>query len=231
MMQGHGEAKTYKYKPVLNYKKLALVVGKTEGELSRVDDDDSEERTTSDESLDGCSMDDVMEETSTEKPSLVGCSLDEEKQLVDMLVDQMQEDNKRSVSLTNRVENEVVPCFDYLSIVLEGLESEKSPDFLWSPAEDKLLLTLLAEQVRKDGKKASDFSDETWDEMTLKFNIMMSSNKTKSNMITRLNIWRKMYDIFSGIIQEEGFLWDDSREMVIAEDAVWDNYIKVSLSV
>ena len=31
------------------------------------------------------------------------------------------------------------------------------------------------------------------------------------------------------MIDQNGFKWDDSKNMVVADDDVWDNYLKVSV--
>lgn len=98
----------------------------------------------------------------------------------------------------------------------------------WPPSEDKLLLELLVEQVYKGEKKDNVFSRDAWNEVVAKFNEVTSSKKTRDHMLNRMKTWRRTYSIVSAMIEENEFIWDESKNMVVAGDAVWDNYLKVS---
>lgn len=108
-----------------------------------------------------------------------------------------------------------------------GMNREKRDYLQWAPKEDKVLLDLLVEQVHKGRKQDNLFTREAWDEVVPKFNKVVRTNKTKSNMTNRMKTWRKTYRVISDMI-EYGFVWDDSNKMMAASDAVWEGYIKVN---
>ncbi|PPD90688.1 hypothetical protein GOBAR_DD12375 [Gossypium barbadense] len=53
--------------------------------------------------------------------------------------------------------------------------------------------------------------------------------KTKPNIESRIRLlkreWSIVYDMFNGQ-NNSGFGWDEHRQLVVAEDAVWDSYLK-----
>ena len=44
----------------------------------------------------------------------------------------------------------------------------------------------------------------------------------KDQLKNRYRYLKKQFNVVSNILQPSGFSWDDSREMVDAEDQVWD---------
>lgn len=114
-------------------------------------------------------------------------------------------------------------------IPLPGVKKARSPYFPWPPSEDKLLLELLVEQVHKGEKRDNAFTRDAWIEVVSKFNQVARTKKTKEHMVNRKKTWRRTYSLVSAMIDQNGFQWDDSKNMVVADDDVWDNYLKVSM--
>lgn len=58
-----------------------------------------------------------------------------------------------------------------------------------------------------------------------KFNLYMLKDHIKN----RLKTWKKQYDILKELLSQSGFEWDEERKMAIANDSVWNEYIKVHI--
>jgi len=43
----------------------------------------------------------------------------------------------------------------------------------------------------------------------------------------RYKTLRRQYNVIKNLLDLDGFAWDDTRQMVIADDFVWQDYIKV----
>ena len=56
--------------------------------------------------------------------------------------------------------------------------------------------------------------------------------KAKPNIESRIRLlkreWSIVYDMLNGQ-NNSGFGWDEHRQLVVAEDAVWESYLKVRL--
>ncbi|XWS62657.1 hypothetical protein CRYUN_Cryun06bG0029500 [Craigia yunnanensis] len=56
-----------------------------------------------------------------------------------------------------------------------------------------------------------------------KFGMKLEENQIKN----RYNVMKKDYGVVKTLLGRNGFGWDETRQMVVADDKVWDNYIPV----
>ncbi|KAI3914120.1 hypothetical protein MKW92_047052 [Papaver armeniacum] len=92
----------------------------------------------------------------------------------------------------------------------------------WTPPMDRLFIGLMADQVL-DGQ----FSKHAWTHIVDSFKQSFGSSFTKDVLKNRIKTLKKNYVVVSTLRGQSGFGWDQSREIVVADDAVWDDYIKV----
>lgn len=97
----------------------------------------------------------------------------------------------------------------------------------WTPPMDRYLIDLLLEQVHMGNKFAQTFISQAWIEITASFNAKFKSNHDKEVLKNRYKHLRRQYNERKTLLEQEGFSWDDQRQMVTAKDHVWDAYLKV----
>lgn len=97
----------------------------------------------------------------------------------------------------------------------------------WTPQLDRCLIDLMLEQVQKGNMIDSAFNQQAWDNMLKSFSETLGLQCDKTFLEDR-NLWFKnQYDGVSKILSCSGFAWDETRHKVIADNDVWEAYIKV----
>ncbi|CAH1453346.1 unnamed protein product [Lactuca virosa] len=97
----------------------------------------------------------------------------------------------------------------------------------WTPPMDRYLVDLLVDHVNKGNKIGHTFIAQAWIEMVKSFNANFNSNHDKDVLKNRYKHLKRQYNDINTLLGETGFSWDDTREMVVAQDHIWDAYIKV----
>lgn len=93
---------------------------------------------------------------------------------------------------------------------------------------DRYLIELLQDQVLSGNKIGHGFVAEAWIEMVRLFNTKFGTRYDKDPLKNRYKYLRQQYNDIKVLLEQSGFSWDETGEMVIAEDYVWDSYTKVS---
>ncbi|KAF5815703.1 putative transcription regulator Homeodomain-LIKE family [Helianthus annuus] len=96
----------------------------------------------------------------------------------------------------------------------------------WTPPMDSYLIELLLDQVSRGNRNGQTFMAQAWINMVKSFNDNFTSNHDKDVLKNRYKHLKKQYNDINALLTETGFSWDDEREMVTAEDHVWDAYIE-----
>ncbi|KAI3804546.1 hypothetical protein L1987_26174 [Smallanthus sonchifolius] len=96
----------------------------------------------------------------------------------------------------------------------------------WTPPMDSYLIDLLLDQVNRGNRNGQTFMAQAWINMVKSFNGNFTSNHDKDVLKNRYKHLKKQYNDINTLLGEKGFSWDDEREMVAAEDHVWDAYIE-----
>ncbi|XP_065860417.1 L10-interacting MYB domain-containing protein [Euphorbia lathyris] len=99
---------------------------------------------------------------------------------------------------------------------------------IWTPEMDRYFIDLLLEQVSK-GNKFDDhlFSKRAWKHMTALFSMKFNFQYEKDVLKNRHKTLRNLYKAVKKLLDQNGFSWDESRQMVTADNNVWDEYIKM----
>jgi len=95
---------------------------------------------------------------------------------------------------------------------------------------DRCLINLLLEQVKHGNRLGKTFISQAWNDMITSFNERFNSQYDKDVLKNRYKHLRKQFNDVDHLLQHGGFSWDDTREMIDAEDHVWDSYTKVPFS-
>ncbi|KAM7275277.1 hypothetical protein ACFE04_017143 [Oxalis oulophora] len=97
----------------------------------------------------------------------------------------------------------------------------------WTPEMDRYFIELMVDQVNK-GNKLNDhlFSIKAWNLMSASFNANFNHHYDKDILKNRYKTLRNLYRAVHSLLSEDGFTWDSNRQMVTADDLIWDQYIK-----
>uniref|UniRef100_A0A2N9HVL4 Myb/SANT-like domain-containing protein n=1 Tax=Fagus sylvatica TaxID=28930 RepID=A0A2N9HVL4_FAGSY len=97
----------------------------------------------------------------------------------------------------------------------------------WTSTMDRYLIELLQDQVLRGNKIGHGFVAEAWIAMVRLFNAKFGSHYDKDALRNRYKHLRRQYNDIKVLLDQSGFSWDETGEMVTAEDYVWDSYTKV----
>lgn len=96
----------------------------------------------------------------------------------------------------------------------------------WEPTMDRYFINLLLEQVRKANQIDGVFRKEAWTDMIVSFNAKFGYNYDVDILKNRYKTLKRQYNAVKNLLQQDGFAWDDTRQMVTADDFVWHEYIQ-----
>lgn len=93
----------------------------------------------------------------------------------------------------------------------------------WSAPLDKILLDLLIEQTgqnKMSNKKA-------WKHIREEFNYKTGLQFDGEQLRNHQNVLKRLYNNIKSVLDQSGFSWDNSRNMVMADDELWEKYTTV----
>ncbi|TYH05001.1 hypothetical protein ES288_A08G050200v1 [Gossypium darwinii] len=96
----------------------------------------------------------------------------------------------------------------------------------WQPPMDRFFIDLMLEQLQNGNQIDGVFCKQAWTEMIASFNAKFGFNYDVEILKNRYKTLRRQYNVIKNLLQLDGFTWDDDRQMVIADDSVWQDYIK-----
>ncbi|KAJ7001447.1 hypothetical protein NC653_011768 [Populus alba x Populus x berolinensis] len=105
------------------------------------------------------------------------------------------------------------------------------PKAEWTPTRDAYLVELFIDQHNCGRTAYNEFKNEMIRSVTRDFNKRFSMNLEESQVKNRYNVMKKDYGVVKTLLTHTGFGWDESRQMVVADDKVWDSYIAFLLQV
>ena len=98
----------------------------------------------------------------------------------------------------------------------------------WTSTMDCYPIELLLDQVLRGNKIGHKFVSEARIEMVRLFNAKFGCRHEKDGLRNRYKHLRGQYNDIKVLLDQSGFSWDETGEMVTAEDYVWDSYTKVN---
>lgn len=99
----------------------------------------------------------------------------------------------------------------------------------WQPPMDRYFIDLMLDQVHNGGRVDGVFRKQAWMEMIASFNAKFGFNYDMDVLKNRYKTLRRQYNVIKNLLDLDGFVWDDMRQMVTADDYVWQDYIKVCI--
>ncbi|XP_052186077.1 uncharacterized protein LOC127797312 isoform X2 [Diospyros lotus] len=96
----------------------------------------------------------------------------------------------------------------------------------WQPPMDRYLIDLMLEQLRKGNQVDGQFHKQSWMEMIASFNSRFGFKYDIDVLKNRYKTMKRQYKVIKNLLRLDGFSWDETRQMVTADDYVWQDYIK-----
>ncbi|KAK0583103.1 hypothetical protein LWI29_033432 [Acer saccharum] len=96
----------------------------------------------------------------------------------------------------------------------------------WQPPMDRYFIDLMLDQAQKGNRVDGMFRRESWTEMIISFNAKFGFNYEVEILKNRFKTLRRQYSVIKHLLELKGFVWDDARQMVTADDCVWQDYVK-----
>lgn len=103
----------------------------------------------------------------------------------------------------------------------------------WTSDMDSCLTAILVQQIKQGNRSKFDYTlrPDAFEASVLAINEKFQLYLTKEHVKNRLRTWKKQYAILKELMTQSGFEWDEKRKMVIANDSVWTEYIKVHINL
>ncbi|KAK6158763.1 hypothetical protein DH2020_006077 [Rehmannia glutinosa] len=96
----------------------------------------------------------------------------------------------------------------------------------WTAEMDQYFMELMLKQQERGNKLDNTFTKQAWTDMLALFNAKFNSEYNKRVLRHRYKKLWKYYSDLMILVKQKGFRWDEKQEMVVADDDVWDAYIK-----
>lgn len=114
------------------------------------------------------------------------------------------------------------------AIVSEVRSDEKpSKNLRWTEEMDRCLGEILVEQVKKGHKIDNILQREAYDTAHTALSEKFGPDLTRDHIRNRLRTWKKQYGVLKELLSHTGFEWDETRKTIIANDSMWNDYVKV----
>ncbi|XP_042484102.1 L10-interacting MYB domain-containing protein-like isoform X1 [Macadamia integrifolia] len=103
---------------------------------------------------------------------------------------------------------------------------EKAKNMMWTNEMDRCLTKALVQQVKKGNKIDKSLTSTAYTAAVELLNKKFSLDLNKEHIRNRLKTWKKQYGVLKELLAQNGFQWDERQKMVVANDSVWNEYIK-----
>lgn len=100
-------------------------------------------------------------------------------------------------------------------------------NFRWTEEIDCFLAKTLAEQVQNGYEVGTILQHEAYKIILTDLNEKFGPGLSEDHITNRLRTWNEEYRILKELLSLPGFEWDATRKMIIGNDSVWNDYIKV----
>lgn len=92
---------------------------------------------------------------------------------------------------------------------------------------DRHFVTLMLEQVGEGNMIGYTFREQAWAYMVESFKVKFGILLDKFILEDRYTCLMKECDSINNLLAQSGFTWNETQQMVTADDRVWEDYIKV----
>ncbi|KDO87093.1 hypothetical protein CISIN_1g009421mg [Citrus sinensis] len=199
----HPEARSYRIKTVPYYNDLCLIYGNKASEQK------------GGKLLESLQLQEKEKDADTTHPRSASEGEAEDR-------DEIRVDEDNSVSMSK---GDVDDTLQVISNGAESIVANRSRTY-WQPPMDRYFIDLMLEQVQKGNRIDGVFRKEAWIEMIGSFNAKFGFKYDIEILKNRYKTLRRQYNVIKNLLDLNGFVWDEARQMVTADDYVWQDYVK-----
>lgn len=105
--------------------------------------------------------------------------------------------------------------------------SKERPRTDWTAPMDQYFMELMLDQVGRGNKAGNVFTKQAWTDMLAMFNASFGPLHGKRVLRHRYKKLWKYYSDVTFLLKQDGFSWDETHQMIVADYNVWDAYTKV----
>lgn len=92
---------------------------------------------------------------------------------------------------------------------------------------ERYFVDLMLDHMHRGNRLGHTFNKQAWADMLTVFTSKFGSPHDKDLLKSRYSaLWKQFNDV-KNLLDQSGFSWDDKLQMVVADDYVWETYIKV----
>ncbi|XP_057499756.1 uncharacterized protein LOC130783958 isoform X2 [Actinidia eriantha] len=99
----------------------------------------------------------------------------------------------------------------------------------WMPTMERYFIDLMLDQMHRGNRVGHTFTKQAWADMLVLFSAKFGSPHDKDLLKNRYSTLWKQYNDVKNLLEQSGFSWNDSQQVIVADDYVWDTYIKAHL--
>lgn len=92
---------------------------------------------------------------------------------------------------------------------------------------DQFFVELMLDEVCKGNKVRCSFKKKSWVSMITSFNEKFGFQRGRAVLKNRYSIFRRHYSSIKILLDQRGFKWDETEQKIVADDRIWNKYIKV----
>lgn len=109
----------------------------------------------------------------------------------------------------------------------DQVPAEPLPMIDWTPQMDRSFIDLMLEQLQEGNTFGQAFSEQAWTLMIISFNERFKLQCDRYVLEDRYFWWMKQYSNIYNLLNRRGFMWNESQQLITAEDELWEAYGKV----
>ncbi|XP_048230970.1 uncharacterized protein LOC8265471 isoform X2 [Ricinus communis] len=208
----HPDARAYRIKTIPHYKDLCLIYG------------DAKIEEKGDNALE-LLPDSVASETTeaTQVKSIGGGDMETFQEIT---VDEDFGISMSNVAVNDSESKELMHDVHQATTNVSGSTASNRTRTYWQPPMDRYFIDLMLEHMRKGNQIDGVFRKQAWMDMITSFNAKFGFNYDVDVLKNRYKTLRRQHNVIKNLLELPGFSWDDTRQMVTADDYVWQDYIK-----
>jgi len=110
-----------------------------------------------------------------------------------------------------------------------GCQSPTTCEQAWTPTMESYFIDLMLDHMHRGNRVGHTFNKQAWEDMLTMFVAKFGPQDDKDILKNHYaTLWKQSNDI-KVLLNQGGFFWDDKKHMVVADNNVWNRYIKVFL--
>ncbi|RYR33700.1 hypothetical protein Ahy_A10g048318 isoform B [Arachis hypogaea] len=96
----------------------------------------------------------------------------------------------------------------------------------WTESKECCFIDLMIEQVNRRNMIGNLFNEQAWTHMTEAFCAKFGHQYDKQFLVDQYLCLMKLHDDIGDLLSHGGFAWDETLQIIVAENDTWDAYIK-----